>query len=292
MALDENHDLWGWGRSRLSLHEGAIPFNHPVKVMENVKSVGLGSSHAAVLQRDGSLWVWGSNISGQLGLGNNDDSNRSYIPRKIMDDVLDVFASYELTFAITSGHDLYVWGGYGLEDQVSDLYRPTLVASNICDVISISMSQCILLTTDGRALLFDKRLASQDKSYSSAILETPIAEHVTELLSRGFITEDGSIYWIDMIDEQGHVTFHDENNILFWHAWGDRLKISADGKMYFLPLIEWFPSIPQSMNTLSPFLRNLYILGLIWNKSLYPKIKHMRNFVAERISSRKGKEEL
>jgi hypothetical protein len=273
MALDKNNVLWGWGRySQLLLQEEAIAFNHPVKIMENVKNVGLGSDHAAVLQTDGSLWVWGRNIDGQLGLGNSDDSNSSYVPQKIMDDVVDVFASYDLTFAITSDHDLYVWGSNQLEDQVSDLYRPTLAASNICAVTSISMDQYMLLTTDGRVLLFDTGLALQDKSYANAILETPIAEHVKEILSHGFITEDGSTYWIDQIDEQGHITFKEEKNILFWDY---RLKISAGGKLYFQPLVEWFPAIPTSMNTLSPILRNLFILGLIWNKFLYPKIKHI-----------------
>ncbi|MEI6452458.1 MAG: RCC1 domain-containing protein, partial [Actinomycetes bacterium] len=39
-------------------------------------SVATGSHHTLALQRDGSLWAWGSNDCGQLGLGDTDKRDR------------------------------------------------------------------------------------------------------------------------------------------------------------------------------------------------------------------------
>ena len=50
-----------------------------------VVAVSLGTNHTAVIKPDGSLWIWGDNTYGQLGNGNNTNSNK---PIKVMDEVL------------------------------------------------------------------------------------------------------------------------------------------------------------------------------------------------------------
>ena len=47
----------------------------PVKVMDNVASVSLGRNHSAAITKDGILYIWGNNSSGQLGNGTSENSD-------------------------------------------------------------------------------------------------------------------------------------------------------------------------------------------------------------------------
>ena len=49
-------------------------------IMGNVKQIVCGSNHTIGLLEDGSVYAWGSNYYGQLGIGDNQDRN---IPQKI-----------------------------------------------------------------------------------------------------------------------------------------------------------------------------------------------------------------
>jgi alpha-tubulin suppressor-like RCC1 family protein len=39
-----------------------------------LKAIALGGTHSLALLNDGTVWAWGSNLSGQLGIGNHDNS--------------------------------------------------------------------------------------------------------------------------------------------------------------------------------------------------------------------------
>lgn len=75
--------------------------------MENVMSVSLGSYHSAAITNDGSLYMWGRNNYGQLGIGTTKDS---YKPVKVLDNIISVNLGYYHSAAITNGGSLYTWG--------------------------------------------------------------------------------------------------------------------------------------------------------------------------------------
>ncbi|MBI4024143.1 MAG: hypothetical protein HY360_04125 [Verrucomicrobia bacterium] len=37
-----------------------------------VVSIAAGNGHSVALKKDGSVWTWGSNVYGQMGIGTND----------------------------------------------------------------------------------------------------------------------------------------------------------------------------------------------------------------------------
>lgn len=69
--------------------------------------ISAGISHAAVVDENGVLWMWGDNTYGQLGNGTNDDS---LIPVKVLDNVVSVACGDNHTAAIKTDGSLWMWG--------------------------------------------------------------------------------------------------------------------------------------------------------------------------------------
>ncbi len=87
---------WGWREQTV-----------PLKIMDDVAAVSTGQSTAAAIKTDGTLWMWGSNAYGQLGIGSTEDSN---VPVKVMDDVAAVSVSNRSVAAIKTDGTLWMWG--------------------------------------------------------------------------------------------------------------------------------------------------------------------------------------
>jgi hypothetical protein len=86
LALKNDGTVWGWGDDAYAeLGNGIIsnsPVFNPVQVsgLTSVSQICAGFAHGLAIKNDGSLWAWGYNDNGQLGVGNN---NTSSIPIKV-----------------------------------------------------------------------------------------------------------------------------------------------------------------------------------------------------------------
>jgi len=78
LAIKTDGTLWGWGRNldvQLGLNTGGATRSTPVTTFaggNNWKSVAGGSNFTAAIKTDGTLWTWGVNSNGQLGINNSD----------------------------------------------------------------------------------------------------------------------------------------------------------------------------------------------------------------------------
>lgn len=98
-----------------------------------VVSLGVESCcHSAVIKNDGSLWMWGSNVGGQLGIGTTEDS---YVPVEVMKDVKVVSLGYYNSAAIKMDDSLWMWG-----DCNDDLVRSSKPVEIMKNVRAVSLS--------------------------------------------------------------------------------------------------------------------------------------------------------
>ena len=115
-AVKTDHTLWGWGMNddgQLCTGDRENQYS-PVKIMDGVSKIAssLGyweGRNTYVLKTDDTLWAWGQNAYGQLGV--SDTEERLY-PVKVMDNVDTVDNSYwaRSTFVLKKDGTLWAWG--------------------------------------------------------------------------------------------------------------------------------------------------------------------------------------
>ena len=92
------------------------------KNVTDVKKVATGCYITLVLKNDGTVWAWGLNRYGQLGIGvsSTSSSDANYVrttavqvklnSTDYLTDVVDIGTAYESSFAVTSDGTAYAWG--------------------------------------------------------------------------------------------------------------------------------------------------------------------------------------
>lgn len=102
-----------------------------------------GMSHSVALGKDGEVYVWGDNASGQLGLGRS-TSHRD-TPTKVLglSGVTSVAAGYNFTLALRYNGTVMAWG--------NGLYHTPTEVAGLENVVAISAGQinCLALTVKG-----------------------------------------------------------------------------------------------------------------------------------------------
>ena len=159
LAMTTDGTLWAWGAFEAlgvgspttpitSLAELAHPT--PVVVMEGVTSIAAGDGHSLALTYDGTLWTWGRNPAGQLGIGTIDFAP---YPVAIKNGVVNIAASHSHSAAVTETGQLYVWGNnaYGQvgNGTVENQHTPTPILDEVVDVF-IGRFNVLAVKKDGR----------------------------------------------------------------------------------------------------------------------------------------------
>ena len=81
----------------------------PVKIMDNVAVVAFGSNCVGALKTDGTLWMWGGALYGELGDGDG-SQHIQWTPKKILDDVVQFSIESDHVGAVKKDGSLYMWG--------------------------------------------------------------------------------------------------------------------------------------------------------------------------------------
>ena len=113
---------WGWNIFRhfgTGSKEEYIIAPEQVKDIGDVVSVAAGVSHALALKKDGTVWSWGKNWYGQLGVGGRDIETRksedSDYPIRVpgLPKIKQISTGYFRSLALAEDGTVWRWGGYG-----------------------------------------------------------------------------------------------------------------------------------------------------------------------------------
>lgn len=117
MALKADGTVWVWGNNgNGQVGNGALGGNQLVPVqnttLTNVTQIAAGAYHNVIRKTDGTVWVWGDNIYGQVGNGSNSpDQQLTPVQNTTLTNVVDIGAngSYSSIARLRDG-SLRSWG--------------------------------------------------------------------------------------------------------------------------------------------------------------------------------------
>lgn len=161
LIIKDDNTLWGIGYNEYGqLGSGAQSFDYemyyapyfydePFKIMNNVQKVETGDSHSVVLKTDGSVWTFGDNSYGQLGIG--DGLKRSNIPQKIFENAKDIDVGITASFAVMKDNTTWMcgtmFGNHTYDDNSLDKYIAERFVSNL-KKISVHYKHSLILKND------------------------------------------------------------------------------------------------------------------------------------------------
>lgn len=169
----------------------------PTQLMSGVSQVSAGTGHVLALKKDGTVWAWGTNASGQLGNGAAGDLVTK--PVQVLSDATSVYMAWGVSFAIKQDGSLWFWGKdkYSLDQKVS--YTPQKVMDNVKQ-IALGGLRMLALKTDGTVWSWGKRSDDEpgyDKKAPFAtpekLLENAVSVYANEY-AFGAITNEADLY--------------------------------------------------------------------------------------------------
>jgi alpha-tubulin suppressor-like RCC1 family protein len=126
MAVKTDGTMWGWGSITNGKIGTILPYvpqrvgttSEWATVANNVNDT-FDASFSLGIKTDGSLWSWGLNSSGQLGLNNTSTTN-SPVQVGTLTNWLSVAAGRNHTIAVKSDGTLWAWGGNSAAGELGD----------------------------------------------------------------------------------------------------------------------------------------------------------------------------
>jgi len=114
MLIKPDGSLWAWGNSgygQLGLGPKVYTRTRPARVgtESDWSSVQVGAEHTLALKTDGSLWAWGNNPDGRLGL---DDMTSRWAKKQVGSDSdwAAIATGLRSSFALKTDGTLWAWG--------------------------------------------------------------------------------------------------------------------------------------------------------------------------------------
>ncbi|HKZ79229.1 MAG TPA: chitobiase/beta-hexosaminidase C-terminal domain-containing protein, partial [Pyrinomonadaceae bacterium] len=161
VALKADGTVWTWGTNEHGqLGTGLLDVTYssrPVRVtnLSSVVAIAAGASHTLALKSDGTVWVWGWNSIGELGIGGSDFAPHP-TPTQVqgLPRIWLIAAGSETSFAAAEDGSVWAWGAnfLGQLGDGSTVTRPAPVRlTGISNVraIAVGAAHTVAVRFDG-----------------------------------------------------------------------------------------------------------------------------------------------
>jgi alpha-tubulin suppressor-like RCC1 family protein len=209
LFLKEDGTLWGWdwnvscikGYTSMDYDEEyAYPLLNHVVCMD-AGGAYTGNKFGAAIKDDGTLWVWGSNSAGQIGLS---DSYITYSPTKVMKDVIEVSCGNSYIMVLKSDGTVWASGSnennkLGVDTDLNKVSEFTFVMDGVAHICA-GFNTSYVIKKDGTLWGWGENKTgilgqgdTTDRSEPVKIMES-VAAVATNQKATYFIRTDGTLY--------------------------------------------------------------------------------------------------
>lgn len=169
--------------------------------LTDVKDIAVDYYYGLALKKDGSIWTWGKNEDGRLGM---ETTNKTELyPIHLMDGVKKIFVASDASYVIKDDNSLWAWGGnyYGQigNGNNTTVKTPTFIMNDV-DSIACFDYHVLALKKDGTLWGWGNNRCgtigignSNDSSKPIKILND-VREAYTNRNKSYAITNDGVLY--------------------------------------------------------------------------------------------------
>jgi len=162
LALKKDGTVWAWGYNYSgqlgdgSYGNGANKYI-PVKVsgLTDIIAIASGNEHSLAVKKDGTVWAWGYNGNGQLGINSTSNSSTPIKVNNLVN-ITGIAAGSVHSLALDVDGKVYAWGYNGDAGLGDGTYTNRLVpvqVINLADIVEIasgsSSGHSLALKKDG-----------------------------------------------------------------------------------------------------------------------------------------------
>jgi alpha-tubulin suppressor-like RCC1 family protein len=164
LAIMDDNTVRAWGQNNAGQVGDNTSNNKkltPVKVTDlvNVVLLAAGKEHSMALKKNGTVWTWGSNEKGQLGIGSTQNQNHPVLV-EALSDIIAIAAGGQHSIALKDDGTIWIWGlnnqgqlGNGtmpVDDELNYENSPIKINANETFIaIAAGENHSMALSTDG-----------------------------------------------------------------------------------------------------------------------------------------------
>ncbi len=161
-VLDADGDVWMFGDNYFgqlgSATGNGVATAHPtatkVAGLSDITAVSAGGWHTLALRKDGTVWAFGENDQGQLGMAADGAAHPAPSPVAGLSDIMAIAAGQSWSMALKADGTVWTWGDNGVQQTGQpagpDVTTATML-SGLTDVTAVSADEVngIALKSDG-----------------------------------------------------------------------------------------------------------------------------------------------
>ncbi len=167
-----------------------------VQVINNTKiDVQEGKNFTVALKQNGTVWSYGLNDNGQLGIGNNDNQTEP-VQVQGVSDIKQIATGYSHALALTKSGEIYAWG-LGTNGQLGDGEESN---SNIPVKVDIKgkIVKIDAYKNISTALDSDGNMYIWGENYANLPMKVVFSEKIVDMSGTLVLTTNGEVY--DILD--------------------------------------------------------------------------------------------
>lgn len=213
--VPDDSPIWAWGSNtdlQLGSPTTASCSGYPcttqplqIRGFDGITQIVAGSLHSAALRDDGTVWTWGDNAQGQLGVGSGPDT---LAPVQVpLSGVTAIAAGGYHTLALRSDGTVWAWGHQagGLGDGTTTSPRTTPVqVSGLTNVVGIAAGRAHSLAVRGDGTVWawgtnsNGQLGDNSTKNRASPVQVQIVSNITAVAAGGYFSlalkADGTVW--------------------------------------------------------------------------------------------------